>query len=250
MSWIAFGCVHAPLHDPEAIDWLIGQIKEEKPDYIIHLGDGFEADSASRWPSEYNFTLADEFIEHDKILLRIRKASPKSKKVFIEGNHDNNLIALNRIDKKLRGLCDYRIHQLNKELVAHWEMPTIYNNCRRRGVWRLGEVAFAHGYACGVKGGENEACRMANEYGLYVRAHTHRPTNGVVRAMKTGKIPLRYWYANAGTLRGLDPDYMKRNSKELWGQACVVGQCQPIKSPRREKTWEAEVRIFRMFDEV
>ena len=64
-TWIAFSCPHVPLQCDAAIDWMLGQISDLSPDVIIHLGDGHEADSASRWPSEYDWSLEDEFVGHN-----------------------------------------------------------------------------------------------------------------------------------------------------------------------------------------
>jgi UDP-2,3-diacylglucosamine pyrophosphatase LpxH len=257
VSFVAFSCVHAPLHDEDAIAWLIEQIKEVKPTFVIHLGDGFEGQASSRWPEENGISLLEEYEQHDKILERIRKASPDSNRIFLEGNHDHNIRAKGRLDKRLRGLTDYNVPQyndknqcVNKELMTEWRFGAEYIYCRRRGSFRIGQVVFAHGYECGIKSGENEAVYFSGgEYNLYVRGHTHRP-QPVTRVMKTGRVPLRYWYANAGCMRDMeDVEYMRRNKRELWGQGCVVGQCKPLNSPRRERNWEAETRIYRMFDD-
>lgn len=249
ISFLAFSCIHAPLQDEDAIAWMIEQIKDVGPDVIIHLGDGHEADAASRWMSEADWTLTEEFVAHNEILKKIRKAAPSAKKIFCQGNHDQNLLEIGRIDKRIRERCDYR-NSDNDELMKFWEHAAEYVNCRRRGCFRLGEVVFSHGFETGAKAGENEAVYFCNEWGLYVHGHTHRPTPHIMRAMKTGRVPLRYWYANPGCMRDLNPDYMKRNRSEMWGQGVVVGQCQVNKSPRREKTWDAEVRVFRMFDDA
>jgi len=220
-SWLFFTCLHVPLHDDEFVDWLIEQIKERKPDVIIHGGDGHEADSASRWPSEYDWTLSDEFRAHNEILKRIRQASPKSKRVFLPGNHDDNILALNRIDWKLRDLCDYR--ELEPEL-KHWEQPAEYVYDREKGVYRIGQVTFAHGYECGASSDEYQAYQLGLPYGLFVSGHTHRPV-AVTQAQRTKTIRLPYWYANAGCGRDMvDVPYMMRKRRFDWGQGIVVGE--------------------------
>ena len=177
-SFLAFGCSHNPLIDETAEDRLIDVISETNPDYVICLGDLHEADSASRWPSEYTFTLEDELSDVDRFLARIRKASPSSKRIFIEGNHDANITALNRIPRKIRGLCDYRRPQftddgvmINGEFLNEWTRSAVhvysYNHA-----FRLGQVGFVHGFETSNAGIKRQAVTMSHEYGLLVHAHT------------------------------------------------------------------------------
>lgn len=244
LKFVALGCFHCPLQDKAAVDWALARIEEEKPDILVHLGDGHEADAASRWPSEYDWTLQDEFGEHDNLLKRLRQAAPKSaRRIFLPGNHDANLQEWNRIDKRLRGLCDYRQHEPELE---HWEQPAQYVYHHLRGVWRLGQVTFAHGYSAGANSDEEHTITLGVPYGLYIGAHTHRPTPCVMRARKTATIPLPYWYANSGCMREMSPPYIQRKRHYMWGQACVIGELSPVKSPRMSRQWTARVETFRI----
>jgi hypothetical protein len=65
--------------------------------------------------------------------------------------------------------------------------------------------------------------------------------------MMTQTRPLRYWYANAGTLAQLDREYMRRKRQTMWGQGCVVGEAADLKSPRCARAWDAHTEIFRMY---
>lgn len=242
-KFVAFSCTHCPLEDPEAIRWLHRQIEDVKPDYVVHLGDLLEADGASRFPAETNWDLKDEFNAAEKLLKGLRSVGgPECTYVLLPGNHDDNILAQNRIDKRLRGLCDWR----DLREMDNWIIGADYNYCRKRGVYRLGQVTFSHGYEANASAGKHEAVYLGNEYGLYVHGHTHRPMP-VTQALMTQTRPLRFWYANAGTLADMDREYMKRKRKQLWGQACVVGEVQMIKSPRMSRCWSAETRIFRTF---
>ena len=239
--------LHCPLIDLQSMEYVYKRIGEYKPDEIIIGGDLFEADSASRWPSEHDFTLADEFKCANEILANIRKSAGKSKLIFLPGNHDDNIIGINRIDKKLRGLCDYR-NGANVPELQNWLQPCKYIYDRKRGSYKIGQVVFSHGYEANATSGRVEAVYMANEYGLYVHGHTHRP-HEVKQAMLTGGVPLRFWYANAGTLRQFDCDYMMRKRQALWGSAIITGEAMPIKSPRIGKQWSAQTEIFKMYNE-
>ena len=247
-SFLAFSCVHTPFQDNEAIEWLVGQISKRKPDVIVHLGDGHDAAAASRFNDETLHTLLDEFDQHNEILAMIRKASPKSRRIFLPGNHDWNITAPARLDKRIRDICDYRRHEPELE---HWDHKVKYVYDRINGCFRLGQVVFAHGYEAGTNAGEFESIYFANEYGLYVHGHTHRPTpeGNAIRAERTKNRPLRYWYANAGCMRDLKPNYMTKKRTENWGQAIVVGNAKLTKSPRHKRCWDAETIWFRSYED-
>lgn len=250
VKFIAFSCPHCPLEDPEAIGWLVEQIGTRSPDVIVHLGDGHEADSASRWPSEYSWSLVDEFRAHNELLKGIREAAPSARRVFLPGNHDDNLLSINRIDKKLRGLCDYRSQPQWEPELSMWEQPADYVYCRKRGVFRLGAVTFAHGYESGTSGDEFQSIRLGVPYGLFVGGHTHRPLP-VTQAARTRTLPLPYWHCNAGTLRDIwDVPYMTRKCRSLWGQGLVYGETETGRRPRMTRaSWDAELVVRRMFDD-
>ena len=388
---IAFSCTHMPLADNSAKAFLIAQIEEKKPTQIVHLGDLLEADAASRWPSEYTWTLGDEFIAADRFLLDIRKAAPVGCKfVFLEGNHDCltpdhqvltsvgwveienvttqhlvatqnsdgdlewrypdeviykpapstlyklegkgfnqlvtgnhripvtsygssairyvtpidllssmgvllvipgieskhilqrqhvsivtnhsyksvhclsientnffvrrqgkvsltgncNILALNRIDKKLRHLCDYRV--LIKEFKdGHWHRPCKYICDKERGVYRVGQVGFTHGYRAGVSADEFQAILFGDQNTLTIGGHTHQP-KPVTQAMKTKGMPLWVFYANPGCLRNLKPEYVKRLSTHGWGQGIVYVECDTVTRLRKSINWSAETIIHKM----
>lgn len=246
VSFLAFSCPHCPLHDRDTIAKLIGRIEEIQPDVIVHLGDGHEADGASKFDSEYDFDLLDEFEAHNDFLAQIRKVSRKSRKVFLPGNHDANLQEWNRIDKRLRTLCDYRDHEPELE---HWEQPCQYIYDKRRGVFRLGPVSFGHGYEHGQNGDEFQALLLGVPFGLHVTGHTHRPTPMVQRCYRTKAVPLPYWFANPGCLREMKPKYMERKRSHQWGHGFVTGETPMLKSPRMSRMWEARVEIFKMADD-
>lgn len=244
---IAFSCVHCPHQDEKAVAWLRAQIKEERPDYVVCLGDLLEADAASRWPGEQKHDLATEFKNADAFLRSIKDAAGDARLIFIEGNHDNNIRAANRIPEKLRALCDYR---QSIPAMADWTFGAEYEYHRSRGVWRLGQVSFMHGYETSAAGLDTQAITMGNPFGLSVWGHTHRPTEAtqVYRA----QAPLPYWRMDVGCICKMDTEYMKRKRQWAWGQACAVINLNPsagtAKSPRMSPHWDADLRVFRMYE--
>jgi len=245
VKFVSFACTHSPLQDPEAIEWLIKNIKEIKPDYTILMGDMLEAASASRWDNEEQWSLKEEFMSADNMLKDIRRASGSAKTVFLPGNHDDNIISINRLDKRLRGLCDYRKEHNMPELFNNWLQPTQYTFDRTRGCFRLGQVTFSHGYECHSSSDEMQSILLGKPYGLFVSGHTHRPIP-VTQAKRTATVPLPYWYANAGCLRLLDPEWVKRKRTHLWGHGLVCGEASLIQGSRESCCWSAETRIFQM----
>jgi predicted phosphodiesterase len=261
IKFFALGCSHAPLMDPHARQAIREKIAEFDPDVIIHLGDIFEADAASRWENEYSWTLKEEFREADSDLWAIRNASPRPldvRCVLLPGNHDDNLLTWNRINRKLRDTCDWTLPhymrvngkqcQINREMLTHWERPHQYRY-EKKSCFRIGAVTFGHGWECGVSSDEAQSLYLAWPQGLFVSAHTHRPTPGPARqAMKTKSLPLDRYYLNAGCTRELECHYMERKRQMMWGHGCVYGWSLPINSPRFTPTWDAHCEVFRIFD--
>jgi len=256
---LTFGCVHAQHHDPAAIEWLLARIKEYRPHTIVHLGDQMEAIAASKWADakESTVTLEEEFRISDRILGAIRKTAPRGcSLVFLPGNHDANLEAIDRVPKLLRTLTTWRTpHTLpggevvNRELPTHWRVPCEYLYCRKRGVFRVGQVTFAHGFECGLSSDETQSIKLGNPSGLFISAHTHRPLS-VTQALRTKRTPLPYWYANVGCLRHMKPDYMARKDTSLWGQACLTVEIDPRGRPGGPRRWDAHLHLFRMYGET
>lgn len=252
----AVSCLHAPFTDMEALQWAAGQIREFKPDIIATLGDDLEGDGASRWPSEEGHSLLDEYAADDENKRILAEAAPRAKRIRLMGNHCFNILDQGRINPKLRELCDWRIPQytrggvqVNKNALK-WELKGSYDFCRRRGVYRVGQVTLGHGWLGGAKADAQHSVLLGNPYGLFVGGHSHAPA-AVQQAMMTSKVPLPYWFANAGCLRNLDPEYMRRNNAFNWGQGVVLieadTRCGPAKSPRMSRQWSAETRIKEMY---
>lgn len=253
MKFAVVGCTHAPLHDEQAVLWAADQIREFEPDVVIHVGDLLEADGASRFPSEYSWTMEDEFEAGDEILHTFAAAAPGADLWFLEGNHDANISAEGRIDPAIRDLVDWRrnLDQL-EENGGRWKPKARYIYNRKQGSASIGQVTFAHGYEAGVSSDENQSIILGVPYGLTVTAHTHRPKN-VTQTDKTKTIPLPFWHANVGTLRDIvEVPYMERKNRIKWGQAVVLGEALVREDRRYPNTreWAAETRVFRTYNEI
>jgi predicted phosphodiesterase len=256
IKFIVAGCLHAPYIDPQAADWFVGNIERERPNVIVLNGDLLEAQPASRFKDKerHRYTIGQEYKAADEFLGRVHKAWNKAEIVLTMGNHDTNYYEVDRVPPELMDVLDWKRRDesgkyVNIPNLKHVSKIMPYCN-RRKDAYRIGQVSIAHGFDCGSNSDEIEALRVGMPYGLHIRSHTHRPTNGIIRARKNASTPLPWWYANTGCLRDLYPDYMSRQSVQNWGQGCVIGTADLLKSPRMSRCWEARVDIFRMAEDV
>jgi predicted MPP superfamily phosphohydrolase len=245
LKWAAFSCPHCPFEREASVDWLLSRLSDLSLDYVICLGDLFEAGAASVHPNEYDHLLEDEF-EHGAIFYdKIEDVQPEAKKVWMLGNHEDNIQRedTRRIKKDLRSLCDWNKHDTFGRIFRRWKQyPYIKSP---QGCFRIGQAVFYHGYDCGVHSDEHEALQMAYILGghahrLFVRGHTHTPKE-VTQCHRTARIPLPYHYANAGTIGPTQPTYMSRKSAYLWGPGLVVGESVRYPQYWGGPQWTAEL---------
>lgn len=240
--WLYFSDIHVPHHDPESVQWVIEGIEKWKPDHLIFGGDGIDANAASRWPNEYKHSLKDEYDSFNQILQDCRKAAPDNcKLVWIRGNHEDNIVAPNRIKEDVRELCAIENNVAEHE---YWKAIP-YSRHHIKGAYKLGQVYFIHGHELAPGKLDEQAIKMANyePFSLTVNGHTHRPTLQPVQVMLR-KTPLAHWRIDAGCSMAWDKAiYMNRLNMTDWGHAYVVGEAMPLKSPRKSREWNAEVRV-------
>jgi UDP-2,3-diacylglucosamine pyrophosphatase LpxH len=218
------------------------------------LGDLFESSAASVHPDEHDHTLADEYAAGAEFLSNIRAILPKKIRLhWMLGNHDDNLQAQDsrRTDWRTRDLIHWNQSQF-ADIFLKWKQypyrkPSVHD---QSGCLQLGQVIFSHGYDAGGNSDELEGLQMTYACGghshrLTVRGHTHRPTHGIVQSRRTSKILLPFWYANAGTMGPLQPQYMSRKDVSQWAPAIVWGECK-VNTPSRfaAKEWHAGVELL------
>lgn len=236
IRWAAFGCVH--LHRGKVWDRAMSLVREYKPDVLVCLGDVLDADAASRFPQEDPKALSSEYETMNTMLREASEAAPKAQLVFMEGNHELNIRDKLRLPKAVRELCDYRKHVSALDL---WDWHPY--DCSEKGVFRLGQVAFYHGYETGPAADQMQAIQHCKPFGLGVSAHTHMPREPFQIEPWRGR-PIPYWAMNVGTLGSLRPGYMLRKRTNTWGHGVALGSCTMIRSARASRLWHAElVRI-------
>ena len=230
----AFSCPHVPFTDPEADEWFCSVIKGYRPNILVCLGDLYDSGAASKWSKEGASRLSDEYRGSAWLLRKYREVSRASKLVWTKGNHDDNVYGKDRLPELVRDLCCPTKHaELGPEM-SRWDVvPYEYSE---RGCYRLGNIVFKHGFECGKFSDRNEAVYFGKDQPgtLVLGGHTHRPV-GLTQVEFNSNTVLPIWYANAGTLGPLKPDYVARRNTSRWAHACVVGT---ITGDR----WTAETR--------
>jgi predicted phosphodiesterase len=255
VRWLAWSCPHNPICHKPSFEKLLGVIRDHRPEVLVCLGDLNDGNPASRFATEDEWTLMEEYEASGAHLRTAREAAEEAlcgrvRCVWLEGNHDANITAENRLPKRLRSLCDWRSNpelSLTREVMGgddgpNWKVVP-YSH---RQVWRLGQVAFQHGAEHGVNAGRNLAALYATENGLLVFGHTHRPLPPT-QAMVTSKVPLNKWYANAGCLVDWNKlSYISRTNIATWGHAVVIGEalCGGGRIRFGGKNWSAETIVF------
>jgi predicted phosphodiesterase len=219
--------------------------------------------SASRWPSEHNWDLLHEYKVANDELKKLSDLNSLMDCFWLEGNHDNNLLAVGRVKQDLRSLLDYSLpqyekvggkaFQVNEHFLGKWVQKATYQRSRSKGCLRIGATFFKHGYEAGVSADEMEAIYWGQNWAnsLTIGGHTHRPTEGAPRqAMKSKKRGLPFWYLNAGCSCDMARmDYMDRLDREQWGNGFVRGWSEPVQSPRLRPSWDAECVVTKWFEE-
>lgn len=233
--WFAFYDPHCPFVDWDAWYRGLDEAVKWEPDFIINGGDWAEGSAASRHAHEHDHDLLDEYEAVERMSTDVCERFPKARKIWLEGNHDLNILDQNRLPKSVRRTIDIERHVPSLPL---WEkVPYMFNS---KGVFRIGQVSFAHGYKTGAYAGRDEAILLGVPNGLYVHGHTHQP-HAPVQASLNATIDLPYWYANGGTLGPLKPHFMRRLNSTRWGRAILLGECRLGRALLPTREWSAHL---------
>jgi predicted phosphodiesterase len=242
---VAFSCTHHPLADEDTTKWRLSEIKQFKPDVVVNLGDWMDADAASRWPNEHQWTLADEYRAVASDAIAVRSAAPSAKLVWLHGNHDDNLTSPNRIPIKLRDVCSWKNDKGLAQVLKGWTIIPYTH----RSYYRIGQVTFQHGAQTNVNADRDQSLLYGVENGLWVGGHTHRPQQ-ITRVVLPGKIPLNRYFCNVGC--GMDwekMEYVRRSNIATWGHGIVKLLVNPRRSAFASVQWEgvdSGIKIHKM----
>lgn len=251
---LAFSCVHHPVADPKALEWLHAQIEEFRPNILINLGDWYDGEGWSRWDNENAWTTIDEYRaarDHARIL---NSFTFIDKHVWLYGNHEANREEPGRVKKSLRGIVHWKDWSPEggglRDEVKDWKIISAYGS---DVVHHEGQITFTHGTKVGINATADEAKMHGSPHGLLVAGHTHRP-KVVDRLLFAGGTPSDYWFTNPGTLMDWNKaHYMRRLNFQAWGHGCTLIESYSKVHGNRtghrqlaKKNWDAETRIFQI----
>lgn len=168
-----------PYHDREAIDIALQILAATKPEYVILLGDNLDFQPLSlRWPSPPNAmqTTSIALAEYRWLLWRIRQVCPKSKIVYMYGNHED----------RLRKYLDERAGELQGLLQANGQQMLSLRNILDldnlhvttvdypQPYWLWGRVEIEHGRTVRRGGGATAATVASQREHSVIYGHIHR----------------------------------------------------------------------------
>jgi hypothetical protein len=191
--------VHRPYHSPEAWDLFVLSMREWKPDILVIQGDLADFYKISRFGKnpKRELTFEDEVGDCNKALDELDEMGT-ARKIFIEGNHENRLIAY-LMDKApdLFGMVTvqdlFKLDQRGYEFVPYKESIQIGK------LWMTHDAGFIGRYA---------VYRTADTFQhSVVTAHTHRMCY-IVEGNATGE---HFVAASFGWMGDVDQvDYMHK----------------------------------------
>lgn len=214
-KFICISDIHGNHVDHRAFDKMIKFAKDFKADYSIINGDLFDFAALRRGASD------DEIREsiHDDVQIgldcadRFFRASPKSKKVFLLGNHDERIYDF--IKPSTPALLKEAAIGLEEEIMTpmrEWGVEVIRY---RVDTWyQVGKLKFNHGFSHG----KTAATNMARTYGNVIFGHSHG-----ISSYRNDSHKAQTAF-NQGCLCRLDPSYALRNLNTLrWEHGFTYG---------------------------
>jgi hypothetical protein len=196
---VVLGDLHIPYNDPVCESLALAIIADTKPAYVIQNGDMMDCPQISRHlkdPSKMNRFKQDRDTL-DLWQVRLRKAAPTAKHVWIDGNHEDRwqkyLLTQAHEISDLDELAPVNIFHHKAHGIEWHKYKTLY---------KLWNNLIVHGdVARNISGASARA--YLSKYGMSgVNNHIHREEQIIHRSVNE----LAYWYG-LGCLC-VDPDYM------------------------------------------
>ena len=237
---------HGDLVDPDALDALESFCADFKPTVRIAGGDHYDFRSLRRNRSdgEAAESLKSDLEAGEGFFKRFRPT------VYLWGNHEARLEAI------IHGSGDALHRDKCQELKDHINAVARRNGAkvilpynRKKGVYRLGKVAFVHGYAHGLNATAEQGKHYADRGGALIHGHTHNVAHIALTKDGGGSG------YSAGCLCLIDEmTYAAtRLATSRWGVAFIAGwvdgddwSVEIIRPSGEGKTWHwfRDIRIF------
>ena len=169
--FVAFGDNHGDMADENAVEALCEFIKDYKPTVRVHLGDCFDFRSLRRGvgtDAEGSESLIADVEAGENFLERTKPT------VYLMGNHEHRALALQHSSGSalVRDYCA-DLYARIKTTAKACGAKTVLDYHAEKGVYRLGQVAFIHGYAHGLNATPEQGRHYADRGGALIHGHTH-----------------------------------------------------------------------------
>jgi hypothetical protein len=157
--------------DENAVEALCEFIKDYKPTVRVHLGDCFDFRSLRRGvgtDAEGSESLIADVEAGENFLERTKPT------VYLMGNHEHRALALQHSSGSalVRDYCA-DLYARIKTTAKACGAKTVLDYHAEKGVYRLGQVAFIHGYAHGLNATPEQGRHYADRGGALIHGHTH-----------------------------------------------------------------------------
>ena len=171
IRWVAAGDTHGDMIDREAEAALLEYCRDYRPSIKIHLGDALDARSLRRGvgnDAESAESLNDDLSAFASHMGRFKPD------VYLWGNHEARIDSLisSSGSALVRDYCSDLKDKVNR-IARKAGATTILPYHAERGVYRLGAVAFVHGYAHGLNATAEQGRHYADRGGALIHGHTH-----------------------------------------------------------------------------
>lgn len=243
---------HAPLTSKKLWAKALKELADFQPDVYVMNGDWFEGKFGSRHSPDrrHRWTLVEEFESVVKQARDLNEAIPKAKKVWLYGNHDDNLLnytADHVSDEDVVELVKHYRESVLSDALEGWHVIDQYTHSTN---YYIGGLAFRHGFDVSHAGIVKDVVDYGYQNCLMCFGHTHRPQ--AVTQHVHGQIRYPYWFCNTGTLANRDEmHYMDRMRRTQWGAGLLLAEtsCKGIhegKALLAKPGWKAEMKILEM----
>lgn len=182
--------LHFPYADEKAVNTILKFSKDVKPTHHIFIGDCLNLGGISRYVeddliAQYEEPVIAGLIGFANLINRIRKINPKSKIVWIIGNHSERLKAFVRKHPAWRGLIDQPLTLLTTFGKCKYSDINIIRFKDPEETYALGKMNFTHGFYIG----KHTASQHVEAFGENITfGHSH--TMQMFTTVKKGVIPV------------------------------------------------------------
>jgi predicted phosphodiesterase len=239
---------HYPIVNQKAVDWFLDESESFEANVIVLNGDLIEGKAASRHAKDerHSWTTKDELEGVIKLLTDINERFPQAHKIWLYGNHEDNILNYNagRLPLELHEIIRFYSDEKLKPLLQYWHVIDHYKHESR---WSLGQLTFRHGHDASKASIAKDVFDYCPYNGLLVMGHTHRPYG--VTQLVANDVRAPFYHCNTGCMMDIPKaHYMDRLRRSNWGSGMLLAEVSApgIMEGRKDYSkpnWKAAVKI-------